>query len=105
MNLKKLLGARIKELRKASHLSQERLSEMIGKDAKHISRIEVGGSYPSLDTLEKIAHALDSEMKDFFEFSHLADFKTINNDIVKMIRKADEEKRKLIARLIKAVIR
>jgi len=52
---KKLLGERIKELRKAKKLSQDKLSEQIGIDPKHLSRIEVGNSYSSLSTLEKIA--------------------------------------------------
>jgi transcriptional regulator with XRE-family HTH domain len=53
---KELLGARIKELRKARGLSQEQLSEKINIDPKHLSRIiEVGKSYPSLDTAEKLA--------------------------------------------------
>ena len=49
--VKKLLGMRIKELRKVRGLSQEELAEMIGIDPKHLCRIEVGNSYPSLDTL------------------------------------------------------
>lgn len=39
---KKLLGARIKELRTGRGLSQEELAEMVGVDPKHLSRIETG---------------------------------------------------------------
>ena len=59
---KELLGARIKELRKAKGLSQDELSEKINIDPKHLSRIEVGKSYPSLDTLEKTANARKIEI-------------------------------------------
>ena len=56
---KRLLGARIKELRKRAGLSQDQLAERVGiRDSKYLSRIEVGKRYPSLDTLEKIADAL-----------------------------------------------
>ena len=65
---RKLLGARIKELRKLRALSQERLAEMIDIDPKHLSRIEVGRSFPSMDTLAAMAKSLQVEMKDFFEF-------------------------------------
>ena len=41
---KVLLGGRIKELRKIRGFSQEQLSEMVGVDSKHLSRIEVGRS-------------------------------------------------------------
>jgi len=63
---KKLLGARIKELRKLRGLSQEKLAEMINIDPKHLSRIEVGGSFPSMDTLGEISKSLKMELKDFF---------------------------------------
>ena len=70
---KELLGARIKELRKACKFSQEELAEMIGVEPQHMSRVESGRSYPSLDRLEKISMALNVPRKDFFEFTHLAD--------------------------------
>ena len=44
---KELLGGRIKELRKLKGLSQEKLSEKINIDPKHLSRIEVGRGFPS----------------------------------------------------------
>ena len=59
---KELLVARVKELRKARGLSQEQLAEMIEIEPKHVSRIEVVKSYPTLDRLERIAKALDVPM-------------------------------------------
>ena len=67
----KLIGARIKELRRSKNLSQDRLSECIGVDSKHLSRIELGKSFSSLETLEGIAKVLQVELKDLFDFSHL----------------------------------
>ncbi len=52
--LKELLGSRIKEIRKLKRLSQEQLSERVGIDPKHLSRIEVGRGFPSLDTLDNL---------------------------------------------------
>ncbi len=49
-----LIGAKIKQLRKLKGLTQEQLSEKIGIDNKHLSRIETGRSLPTL----KIANAL-----------------------------------------------
>ena len=43
--LKELLGSRIKEIRKLKRLSQEQLSERVGIDPKHLSRIEVGRGF------------------------------------------------------------
>ena len=60
---KELLGGRIKELRKLKGLSQEKLSEKRLIDPKHLSRIEVGRGFPSLDTLERLANVLNVELK------------------------------------------
>ena len=61
------LGERIKMFRKASGFSQEQLAEMIGIEQKHVSRLEVGKSYPTIDRLEKIATALNVPMGRFFD--------------------------------------
>lgn len=103
---KKLLGRRIKELRKLRKLSQERLSEGVGIDPKHLSRIEVGRGFPSLDTLEKIAMVLKVEMKDFFEFdSKETNRKDLKETINKLLKETDEDRLKLIAKVVKAVVR
>ena len=101
---KKLLGERIKELRKSRKLSQDKLSEQIDIDPKHLSRIEVGSSYPSLNTLEKIAIALNVEIKEFFEFEHLSDRKELINNTVKLLKETDEERIKLISKVIRAIV-
>lgn len=64
---KEKLGARIKEHRKARGLSQEQLAELIGIEQKHVSRLEVGKSYPTIDRLEKIALVLNVPMGSFFD--------------------------------------
>ena len=102
---KELLGARIKELRKARRLSQAQLSEKINIEPKHLSRIEVGRSYPSLKTLEKIANALDVEMKDLFEFMHFVSDKELNDNINKLIREADKDKLRLGLKILRAIVR
>jgi transcriptional regulator with XRE-family HTH domain len=68
---KEVLGARIKEMRKFCGLSQQQLAEKIGVEPRHMSRIEVGKNYPTIDRLEKIAEALNVPLKDFFDFMHL----------------------------------
>lgn len=50
-NTKELLAIRIKQLRKSRGYTQEKLAELIGRDTKHISKLEIAGSYPSIDTL------------------------------------------------------
>lgn len=102
--VKKLLGERIKELRKARGLSQEQLTDQLGIDSKHLSRIEVGNSYPSMDTLADIAAALQVEMKEFFDFEHRNSTKELAQSIVRMTRNASEEQIRLIYKLVRAVL-
>ena len=100
---KELLGARIKELRKAKGLSQEELAEKIGVEPQHMSRLEIGKSYPSLDRLEKIAIALDRQLKDFFEFSHLDDTPERLESIEEMAKSLNEDKQKFVHRMLQAL--
>jgi transcriptional regulator with XRE-family HTH domain len=102
---KKFLGARIKELRKAKRLSQEQLSDKINIDPKHLSRIEVGNSYPSLDTLDNISKALGIEMKDIFEFAHEATSRQVKSEINKLVQEADDNDLKLVLKILRAIIR
>ncbi len=45
-NLKIKLGKRIKDLRKAKNITQEKLAEMINMDITSLSKIETGRNYP-----------------------------------------------------------
>ena len=104
-NDKILLGARIKELRKQKKLSQNILSEKDDIGPKHLSQIEVGHSFPSLDTLTKIAKALQVEMKDFFEFVPETTKRDLVQSILKLLQEADTEKLRLIYKIIKIIVR
>jgi len=78
-NTKQLLGARIKELRKVPGLSQDKFSERIGVDPKHLSRIELGKSFLYMERLEAIAKALAVELKDISVFQFYVSVKVQNN--------------------------
>ena len=103
---KKLLGVRIKELRKTRGLSQEQLSGKIDIDPKHLSRIESGRSFPSLDTLEKLANALQVEIKDFFEFAHEAkNTRELKEIISNLLKEVDDERLRLAVKVLRALVR
>ncbi len=103
---KGLLGARIKELRKLRGLSQEKLAEMIDIDPKHLSRIEVGRGFPSMDTLAAIAKSLKMDMKDFFEFSHhKKSSQELAKEISSLVKEAGEDKQRLILKVVRSIVR
>lgn len=69
MDTKKLLGLRIKEIRKSRGLTQENLAEKVDLETASLSAIESGRAFPSLVALEKIAAVLNVDIKLFFEFN------------------------------------
>ena len=87
---KKLLGKRIKQIRKNAGFTQEKLSELIGIETGSLSTIESGRSFPSLVTLEKISHILNVEMKAFFDYDTSITIKDMKKIIVKNIDKIKE---------------
>lgn len=90
MDNKKLLGKRIKELRKKSKLTQEDLAEMVDIETSTLSGIESGRHFPSLFTLEKIAKSLNLELKTFFDFNHLDSICKMKNVIVNNLDRLED---------------
>ena len=66
MNVKEKLGIRIYELRKEKSLSQEKLALKANIDRAYMHLIEKGRTNVSLELIEKIANALDINIRDLF---------------------------------------
>jgi transcriptional regulator with XRE-family HTH domain len=60
------IGKRIKELRKARGLSQERVAEMLDISTNYLSGIECGRENPTLDLLLRLAAALKVDVAALF---------------------------------------
>jgi ribosome-binding protein aMBF1 (putative translation factor) len=56
------IAAQVTERRAASGLSQKDLAERVGTTQSAIARLESGGRPPKIDTLLRIADALDCEL-------------------------------------------
>lgn len=67
-NLKQQFGKKLQALRKASGLTQEQIAQETGLTIESISNIERGIHGPTFDNLEKIATAMDIEVKQLFDF-------------------------------------
>lgn len=61
-----LLGNRIRVIRKAKNIKQEKLAELVDKTTEHVSFIERGERAPSLELLLKLAQVLDVPLSDLF---------------------------------------
>jgi len=58
------VGERIRALRTARKLTQEQLAYRAGVSVGTIARIERGATRPTLETLERLARALDVSVAD-----------------------------------------
>ena len=87
---KKLLGKKIKQIRKSSGYTQEQLSELIGIETGSLSGIESGRCFPSLVTLEKIANVLNVELKAFFDFDTALSVNDMKKVILKNLNKIED---------------
>ncbi|MCB1462647.1 MAG: helix-turn-helix domain-containing protein [Nitratireductor sp.] len=67
MNIKKAFGLRVRTLRTQKRLTQEKLSEKIGRSVDSLSLIERGENWPTAETIERLANALDIELSDLFD--------------------------------------
>ncbi|MFF9568520.1 helix-turn-helix transcriptional regulator [Streptomyces sp. NPDC014685] len=61
---RRAIGTRIREARTARRISQERLGELAGADRQTINRIELGHVSTRIDTLMRIAAALEVPLGD-----------------------------------------
>ena len=103
---RKLLGLRIKELRKLKRLSQEEVSEKAETSPNYLSRMERGTENPTLDMLIKISEALEVEMWELFDFQHTANSKQLHDMLKKLMNEIDDEdKLRTAVRVIQALTR
>ena len=66
MDIKQKFGLRLKDLRKAKGLSQEKLANLAEIDRTYLPTIEKGKRNVSIEIIEKLAIALEINIKDFF---------------------------------------
>lgn len=67
-NLETKFGGKIKKLRKEKGITQEHLAYKAGISVDFLSLIERGKSAPSFKNLEKIAKALEANVRELFNF-------------------------------------
>ncbi len=67
MTIEKRIGLRIKELRSNSNLTQEQLAWEANVDRTYMNHVENGRKNISVQILEKIIVALQTDFKTFFK--------------------------------------
>ena len=90
MNIKKLLGKRIQEIRKSRNLTQESLAELVGMDTSSISHIENGKYYPNAENFEKIMEVLNVKPNEIFDYTSYADTDTLISEMYSSMKSNDK---------------
>ncbi len=94
----KVIGQRIKTLRKEHLLTQEELAESLNISTEHLSRIETGSYRPSLNLIEKICDILSVDESDLM-FGTKNDSK-INKELCNKFDELSLEKKQALLMII-----
>ncbi len=108
MEILKVLGKNIRTFRKGKELSQEQLAEKASLHITHISRIERGLQNPSIDVVERIAAALDTESFILLAPNEAALFKEVisspeNQHLFNIFKELDNQKRQFILNTVSKI--
>lgn len=104
IDIKLLLGKRIREYRKKHNLTQFQLAERLGIDDKHLSRIELGKNMPQANTILKLAEVFGIEVKDLFEFSYLKPSAEIREELEMLIQNLTDEQLVMTYKYVKSFV-
>ena len=104
MDLKQMIGARIKEIRTKKGITQEQLSERMEINPKYLSSIERGKENPTLNTLIRLSKSLGVDLSEIFRFIQIEDPTERKNLIISLLEKADSEQLKLIFKILSAIV-
>ena len=85
------LGLRIKELREKQGLTQLKLAEILDMEASNLSKIERGIQIPKEESLEKISSALNVDVKELFNYTHIVNKKDLISKINILLENSNEE--------------
>ncbi|MBQ8460165.1 helix-turn-helix transcriptional regulator [bacterium] len=98
-DIKKLLGQRIRELRKRKKYTQEKLAEIIGIEPRNLLKIENAQTFPRAQTLQKLLETLECTPNELFNCEHMNSTDYMRKKVLERI-KTDDELVKLIYKII-----
>lgn len=81
------IGDRIKKIRKAKGITQKELAEKLGTSHQNLSQYESGKRSPKIETIQKIADALDVSVDRFMPME-IFDISTLGDDQLEPIDQA-----------------
>jgi transcriptional regulator with XRE-family HTH domain len=104
MDTKKLIGSRIKQLRRTHNYSQERLAEIAGINSKYLSSIERGAENPTLDLFIRLAQALKVDLRELFEMDQESNPKMVRRRLKALVDDIRDEQLLRILRALESLV-
>lgn len=101
-NVSLMFGERVKSLRTAKKLSQEKLAELSGLHSTYIGQIERGEKSPTIESIYKLSVGLEISLADFFKNMEMKE--KYADKIYNMVLPLTSEKQKKIYDIINEII-
>lgn len=107
MDIKRLLGKKIKQYRILRNYTQEQLAEKLNISQRTLSGIECGANFLTAQTLNKIFEVLEITPDDLFYLNYLKPNKELVNELISDIKMQinDTDKLHTIYKVVKAIIK
>lgn len=105
MDQLKLFGRRVRVIRKAAKITQERAAEAAHLNAKYLGEIERGEKRPSFEAILSLAKALNSSPASFFQFdlSETSE-KILKKRIDGLLQKSNASQLEQVYRILRAIL-
>jgi len=100
MDTKKMIGMRIRELRRKAGFSQEEVAERSQMTAKHLSNIELGKENPTLETFMKLSLVFEVDLWELLNFEHQLNRKEAESRVPAILKKRSEDDLRLAFRIL-----
>ena len=101
-----IFGKKIKSIRRARDITQEKLADLSGLSLQYIGEIERGRRNPSLTSIEQLSKALDIPMAELFS---LEEFRLSREELrtilVRQIESADEDRLRVFFSMAQVIFR
>jgi transcriptional regulator with XRE-family HTH domain len=106
-SIQKIFAHNLKNKRQNCGFSQAKLAEMVGVSTHHIAMMEIARHYPTLELVERMANALNTEIYELFidplsppeEMERL--YQTVAKDIDQLFKTTAENIEKAVNQSIK----
>ena len=95
------IGKRIKRYRTDKGLSQEELGQTVSVNTQHISNIEAGRKYPSLELLILIANALDVSADDLLTDNLKHSSSPVSTEIHDLLLDCNQDEKAILTKTVR----